>query len=89
MEKIRKDQQIQGISINLTHINETVSSKGCQYVDDSHSLLRGSNSVDKFYQVINKYELTSGSKVNVDKTVCIAVKENLLNILTQKKTTPK
>ena len=88
MEKIRKDQQIQGISINLTHINETVSSKGCQYVDDSNSLLRGSNSVDKFYQVINKYELTSGSKVNVDKTVCIAVKENLLNILTQKMKKP-
>ena len=88
MEKIRTDQQIQGISINLPHINETVSSKGCQYVDDSNSLLRGSNSVDKFYHVINKYEQTSGSKVNVDKTVCIAVKENLLNILTQKMKKP-
>ena len=74
MNKIRKENSIEGIEINLKYSGGTITTKGCQYVDDSNSTIKDFNSLEKFFCVIKNYESVSGSKVNMGKTKCISHK---------------
>ena len=77
VNKIRNCNSIEGLKVKLNNSNREINTKGCQYVDDSNTILKNVDSIDPFLDVINKYEKVSGSKVNVDKTVCMAANENL------------
>ena len=79
---IRNDPNISGVSLKLKNCNnEIIKTKGCQYVDDNNIILDSltSFSAPKFFSVVKKYENVSGSKVNIDKTVCLTVKEKIEN----------
>ena len=69
MNKIRENDNIQGVNLNLKFIGESVYTKGCQYVDDSNNILKNFESVGEFFELLKRYEKVSGSKVNIDKTV--------------------
>ena len=71
MSKIRNDSSIKGIKLDLKNCNSSIDVKGCQYVDDSNSFLMDDESIKNFFKVIEKFELASGSKVNISKTVCL------------------
>ena len=77
MSKIRNSSDIKGVTLDLKHLNEKVTVKGCQYVDDSNSSLKNIESVPEFFEILKKFEKISGSKVHFGKTVCLAVDENL------------
>ena len=51
-----------------------------KYVDDSNTFLKNKDSIQNYFDVIKSYEKVSGSKVNIDKTVCLAVDEFLDNL---------
>lgn len=79
---IRNDPNISGVSLKLKACkNEVINTKGCQYVDDNNIILDSltSFSAPKFFSVVEKYEKASGSKVNIDKTICLTVKEKIEN----------
>ena len=79
MAKIRESKEVEGVTLNLKNINETVTIKGCQYVDDSNNTLKSMGSVKSFFKILEKFEKVSGSKVNFSKTVCLAVDEKLVD----------
>ena len=75
-EKIRQSNQVEGIELKLNHINnERIEIKCCQYVDDSNSFLRNKDMIGRLVFILNKYEEVSGSKINLDKTVALTLKE--------------
>ena len=76
MRKIRNDPSIEGVQVELKNLNSTIESKGCQYVDDSNSFLKNDSSIVNFFNLLQKYESDSGSKVNVEKTVCLVPDKN-------------
>ena len=76
MQKIRSEKKIPGVSLELRYLNkDKIVSKGCQYVDDSNTVLKDIHSAKPFFDILNKYERVSGSKINIDKTVCLAIKQ--------------
>ena len=77
MEKVRNVDSITGVSLKLKNSKKEFVSKGCQYVDDSNTILKNPEAISNFFKVVNKYEKVSGSKVNIDKTVCIALKKGI------------
>ena len=75
MQKIRTEEHVPGVNFNLRYSNkEQINSKGCQYVDDSNTILKDIHTVKPFLDILNRYEGVSGSKINIDKTVCLAVR---------------
>ena len=80
VDKIRKSPLIEGVTLNLKNLNEIHTEKGCQYVDDSNTFLKNKESIPNYFSIIQRYEKVSGSKVNIDKTVCLAVNESLENL---------
>ena len=74
-EKIRQANDIKGITIKLKNMNnEEVEIKCCQYVDDSNTFLKNKNYIDRLLYILKQYEIVSGSKINLDKTVALAIK---------------
>ena len=61
----------------MDNLNEEITIKGCQYVDDSNSVLKNIGIVPDFFEILHKFEKTSGSKVHYGKTVCLSVNEDL------------
>lgn len=87
-EKLRTYSTIKGISVELKNSdNESINIKGCQYVDDSNNMLENISQIQNFLDVMNKYEKVSGSKINIDKTVALTVKENMENTIKDLKIT--
>ena len=77
-QKLRKSQDIHGIEIRLNHIqDEHITAKGCQYVDDSNTFLKNKTFIDNFVEIMDRYELVSGSKMNTDKTVALTLQETI------------
>ena len=73
LAKIRAEKDIKGISVNLRNTNISIDTKGCQYVDDTNSFISDIESTKKYFELIGKFEKLSGSKVNIDKTVCMSL----------------
>ena len=71
LAKIKAEKDIKGISVYLRNSNDTIETKGCQYVDDTNSFISDIESTKKYFELIGKFEKLSGSKVNIDKTVCM------------------
>ena len=81
-EKIRQSNTIEGIKIKLKHMqNEELEAKCCQYVDDSNTFLKNKNFIDNLIDILNEYENVSGSKINLDKTVALAMKHDREEII--------
>ena len=77
-QKLRTDSDIKGVDIVLKNCNyEVLHCTGCQYVDDSNTMLKNHNYIDRFLEITDRYENVSGSKINVDKTVALTVKNEL------------
>ena len=69
-EMLRTSTSIEGISVKLENCNgHTVNVRGCQYVDDSNTMLKSVEYINNFLDIINEYERVSGSKMNRNKTV--------------------
>ena len=79
MSKIRQSKNVEGVTLNLKNINERITIKGCQYVDDSNNSLKNINCVPEFFKILQIFEKVSGSKVNFSKTVCLTVDEKLVD----------
>ena len=77
MAKIRNSANIEGVTLNLNNLKENIEIKGCQYVDDSNNSLKNIHIVPNFFEILQKFEKISGSKVNFGKTVCLAVNDEL------------
>ena len=76
-EKIRQSNEVEGVKLKLRNMNnERIEVKCCQYVDDSNSFLKNKGMIEKLVHILNKYERVSGSKINVDKTVALTLKES-------------
>ena len=74
-EKIRMDNNIKGIKIKLKNMNdEIIDIKCCQYVDDSNTFLQNKACINKLLHILSQYEAVSGSKMNLDKTVALSIK---------------
>ena len=80
VNKIRNSPLVKGVTLNLKNLKESHIEKGCQYVDDSNTFLKSKESIPSYFSIIQRYEKVSGSKVNIDKTVCLAVNESLENL---------
>ena len=46
-------------------------------MDDSNSILKNSNYITNFLDIISSYEKVSGSKVNVHKTVGLVIQQQM------------
>ena len=78
VHKLRNDDRIKGVDIKLKHCdNEIINCTGCQYVDDSNTILQNYNYINRFLEITDLFENVSGSKINVDKTVALTVKNEL------------
>ena len=77
MSKIRSSSKIEGVKLKLDNLKEEIEIKGCQYVDDSNSSLKDISFVPNFFEILQKFEKTSGSKVNFGKTVCLSVSDKV------------
>ena len=78
-QTLRNSNVIDGIPVKLNNCeNECIIVKGCQYVDDSNSMLQSIDNIEDFFAVINRYEQVSGSKVNLHKTVGLVINENMV-----------
>ena len=78
VQKLRNDNRIKGVDIELKHCNnEVLNCTGCQYVDDSNTMLKNYDYIDRFLEITDRFENVSGSKTNVDKTVALTVKQEL------------
>ena len=78
VQKLRNDDRIKGVDIKLKHCNdEVLNCTGCQYVDDSNTMLKNYKYIDRFLEITDRFEKVSGSKTNVDKTVALTVKNEL------------
>ncbi len=66
---IRADKRIEGIAIPGT----TETSKISAYADDATLTIKGDRSIARAFEVIERYERASGSKLNMDKTEGIYV----------------
>ena len=81
-EKLRKTETLEGINIPLRYIpQENIQIKGTQYVDDSNTFLNNKHEVPNFLTIMNKYEKASGSKMNKDKTLCLAIHNMIEEII--------
>ena len=81
-QKLRTSNSIEGISINLHNCeDENLTVRGCQYVDDSNTMLKSTNDISNFLDIINSYENVSGSKVNLHKTVGLVIQESMAGVL--------
>ena len=81
-EKIRKSNTIEGIKIKLKNMqNEQLEVRCCHYVDDSNTFLKNKNFIDSLIDILNKYENVSGSKINLDKTVALAIRHDREEII--------
>ena len=75
---IRTDENIEGYKIQDNHMN--VHIKGCQYVDDTITVLKNKLFVPYFLDIVNKYESVSGAKLNIKKTVGLVTQQNLIDL---------
>ena len=81
-EKLRTSSLIEGISLNLKNCeNESLEVRGCQYVDDSNSMLKSKHHIANFLDIMDKYEKVSGSKINLHKTVGLVIHENMEEVV--------
>ena len=77
-EKLRTSSSIEGISVNLHNCEDNnLIVRGCQYVDDSNTMLKSVEYITNFLDIINVYEKASGSKMNLHKTVGLVIKQNM------------
>ena len=76
-QKLRTDNGIKGVDIELKNCNNILYCTGCQYVDDSNTMLKNSSYIERFLEITDRFESASGSKINVDKTVALTVKNEL------------
>lgn len=76
--KLRTSENIEGVKVQLTNINENIEVKGSQYVDDNITMVSNINSIPHFTGIIKKYESASGSKVNKGKTVAMTIQQNVI-----------
>ena len=75
-DKLRRSDAVPGIDVTLRNCNnENITVKGCQYVDDSNSMLKSINYIGNFLDILKNYEKISGSKVNLNKTVGLVIQE--------------
>ena len=69
---IRKDSHIEGMKIPGT----TEQSKISQYADDATLTLADDQSVIRSFDIINKFEVATGGKLNMEKTEEIYIGNN-------------
>ena len=80
--KLRTSSLIEGISLNLKHCeNENIEVRGCQYVDDSNSMLKSKENISQFLHIMYRFEKTSGSKMNMHKSVGLTIHENMEEVV--------
>ena len=76
-QKLRSDVRIKGVDVELKNCNNVIYCSGCQYVDDSNTMLKDHSYIERFLEITDRFESASGSKINVDKTVALTVKNEL------------
>ena len=75
---IRTDENIEGYKIQDNHMN--VHIKGCQYVDDTITVLKNKLFVPYFLDIVNNYGSVSGANLNIKKTVGLVTQQNLIDL---------
>ena len=80
-EYIRQCDDIRGIKL-LDDSNEEHECKISLYVDDGHIILKYIQDIDKVIQILDKFGLASGSKLNKEKTIGLVTNNNNENCRT-------
>ena len=63
---IRTDPEIEGI--NIPGESSVIETKISMFADDTQLLNKNEKSVEKSFKILHIYELTSGARINFDKT---------------------
>ena len=74
---IRTDENIENYKIQDNHM--IVHIKGCQYLDDTITVLKNKLFVPYFLDIVNKYGSVSGAKLNIKKTAGLVTHQNLID----------
>ena len=81
-DKLRTSSLIEGIYLNLKKCeNDSLQVRGCQYVDDSNSMLKSKHHIDNFLHIMDRYEKVSWSKINLHKTVGLIIHEDMEEVI--------